>query len=1634
MSLSSFSDSKVGKVSGKDDGAMKPAGRGQWQSSRSGSGSKENYQMLTNNVLVHVWLEGAGRRIAVGDKAKWTCLFESSRCLPEPVSYKERVALILKSATSQDDDEDLEDFELNDEENAEVQALREQAAAIEGSSVGGSKAQRKTYRDQIQGLDDALEQIVERARLREKVRRVEAERSAKRAMQDMARSVAMKHYAAQLEEIHSQNEEIFVDLWNHIEVKIQDRIKTKTEWASCKSSRDVLCLLRLVERCHGVFVDSNDDNARMLAEDVIVSLKQRSGSDLSSFKDEVLAAYRVRARYSQAGEPAVTESAMIARFIKGLSSAHSRYKHFYVNLKVEDRPGTLDSLVQAIEEFEQDHLIISKSEFKHGVKSTSQLAIYDVQEKKKKEHTKGAPAARKGACRKCGQAGHWERECPTKDVKQESAKSVSVSVQHRKVGVGSITVAEHADHAEAALQGDASSVEVSEVVVVDYTRNRGAPLGESKPSWVNLDSGAEASVFCNADLLSGVHRGTPKILNTIAGEMKVDLYGMFGPIKVLINPGGDVNLLSLHDLELVSSRMSFEPGVQVCSTLRDSSEQWVFKKLEHGEFGGKNVFYVFIPNMHSMYVTTVAERESKYTKDELARARGVRELKIHLGGASDVDLIKFINSGVAIGCPYTAMDVRRSAMIYGPDIAGLKGKTTASGPKRATIIEVDRVGESIKQFLFVDVFEVEGQPFILAVMKPLYFRFCAILDGKTAVAIRSALEAIIDMIKSKGFVISRVEIDPERGLFAVKDQLGVDVVVVGAGSHVAVAERGGRVVKERCRLILSSLPYPLAGRFMRYLVMFVVTRLNLMPRAGDGHSECPRERFTGKKIHFKRELEIGFGDFAEVWSKPIQSNSMEPRTISAIALCPVGNDEGSWYFYDLLESTVFQRSQWKVLPMPDIVIKMLKELARQDELKLGKGIQVPMTRGDAMVGEVPVGRMIVDPRLDVPRYDANGELLEVTINPRRNKKRPAVGRAVGDGGESGGGAVVVAAHPEVEEVMVEVGQGGVVVEGEDVPIGGGASESMPVNVEDGLEFPALFDQDKEEIEEELGHVIEDGVRKSSRLAMRGKVRSADFGHVRVMNMTVKEALGKFGEQAEEACMKEFQKVKEFDAVEPIKFDMLNEDEKKRIIHSSLFLKEKVDEHGKLASIKARWFTLGNGMKKELYESGSSPTVSTEGVFVQIALCAGGNKHWCTVDIGSAFMHSDMHEFVAVYIPSGLVPFVVKVNPEYSTFVDKKGRLLVKLKKAINGCIQSSRLWYELMDSVLKEAGYYQNSYDSCMYHKGAVGEQVSVCLHVDDLLITADEKQEMEDLIVHMRKVFKEVKVKEGGLNTYLGMRLRDTADSIEVDMILYIEECLEWCKVAGTAVTPATSDLFEEKEGEVVLGQDEQEDFHTGVAKLLYLAKRCRPDILPAVSHLSSRVKKATAQDVLKLQRVFKFLRGSKDKVMKFRKDVPELELMAYVDAGYGIHKEGESRSGLVVTLNGTPVICKTSKQGIVTKSSTEAELVALSDGCTDILWVRELLMSQGYNVGTVEIGEDNQSVLAMLDKRRFANARTKHINIRYFFVVDRIKNEELKMVYVPTDLMLADYMTKPLTGAQFIALQDKLLGLTPLQKLSGS
>jgi hypothetical protein len=123
-----------------------------------------------------------------------------------------------------------------------------------------------------------------------------------------------------------------------------------------------------------------------------------------------------------------------------------------------------------------------------------------------------------------------------------------------------------------------------------------------------------------------------------------------------------------------------------------------------------------------------------------------------------------------------------------------------------------------------------------------------------------------------------------------------------------------------------------------------------------------------------------------------------------------------------------------------------------------------------------------------------------------------------------------------------------------------------------------------------------------------------------------------------------------------------------------------------------------------------------------------------------------------------------------------------------------------------------------------------------------------------------------------------------------------------------------------------EAKKFHTTVARLLYLSRRGRPDIITEVGFLCTRVKASTAQDQKKLLQVLGYLQQTVKHVLTLRpKKMVQVE--AYIDASYATHEDGKSHSGLIVKIGGVAVFCTSQKQKCVSKSPTDAELVALLD-----------------------------------------------------------------------------------------------------------
>ena len=173
----------------------------------------------------------------------------------------------------------------------------------------------------------------------------------------------------------------------------------------------------------------------------------------------------------------------------------------------------------------------------------------------------------------------------------------------------------------------------------------------------------------------------------------------------------------------------------------------------------------------------------------------------------------------------------------------------------------------------------------------------------------------------------------------------------------------------------------------------------------------------------------------------------------------------------------------------------------------------------------------------------------------------------------------------------------------------------------------------------------------------------------------------------------------------------------------------------------------------------------------------------------------------------------------------------------------------------------------------------------------------------------------------------------------------------------------------------------------------------------------------------MLEYIHGTRDDVLRLAAD--DLHVVKwYVDASFAVHPDFKSHTGATMTYGKGAPMTRSRKQKLNTRSSTEAELVGLSDSANQGLFIRTFLIAQGYQMPAMTILQDNQSCMALIARGRSGAERTRHIQIRYFWVKERVDTGEVKIEYLRSEDMYANVLTKPLQGGQFVRERGCLTG----------
>jgi hypothetical protein len=228
-------------------------------------------------------------------------------------------------------------------------------------------------------------------------------------------------------------------------------------------------------------------------------------------------------------------------------------------------------------------------------------------------------------------------------------------------------------------------------------------------------------------------------------------------------------------------------------------------------------------------------------------------------------------------------------------------------------------------------------------------------------------------------------------------------------------------------------------------------------------------------------------------------------------------------------------------------------------------------------------------------------------------------------------------------------------------------------------------------------------------------------------------------------------------------------------------------------------------------------------------------------------------------------------------------------------------------------------------------------------------------------------------------------------------------------------------------------------LGKLSYAAQKARPDLSVVVGMLAKFQSKPLVKHWDALLHAVCYVRDTLSHGLHYdlghaRDDPSALTLTMYVDADYANSPDRKAVSGIVLQLGGATISWSSKRQSITTTSTLEAELVAATRACKEVLWARGLLQEVGLQQHeATPMWEDNQGCIAVC-KDASTSVLSRHLEVQYFFTREKIRTGAVDMRYIPTQEQLADLLTKPLERVVFRKLRAAVGVVNASSSPSGS
>jgi len=372
-----------------------------------------------------------------------------------------------------------------------------------------------------------------------------------------------------------------------------------------------------------------------------------------------------------------------------------------------------------------------------------------------------------------------------------------------------------------------------------------------------------------------------------------------------------------------------------------------------------------------MLVNTVRENFKGFTKHEIEKATEARRLQGMIGHPTEREFTGMVREKLITNCPVIVHDINNANLMYGPDLANLRGKQTRTKPERVRveIVQIPRDFVQLHKYvtLVADVMFVNGLPFLVTSSRGISLVTVEYLPSRTAKRLVNTLNRVFTIYGTAGFIVQTALMDYE---FEKLKTLMPNVTLntTAASEHMGEIERKIRVIKERAGCTVNTLPYPtLPDLMIIELMHFCVMWMNSFPvKLGISEKYSPREIIMRQKLDGKTHAKAPFGSYCEVREDQDITNTMAPRTIWAICLGPTGNAQGSYKFLSLATGKKLIRRSFTEMPVTESVINRVAQIAAQNTSPAGLSFR--NRHGEEYEWDIGDEYELLEPTIDVAPF------------------------------------------------------------------------------------------------------------------------------------------------------------------------------------------------------------------------------------------------------------------------------------------------------------------------------------------------------------------------------------------------------------------------------------------------------------------------------------------------------------------------------------------------------------------------------------------------------------------------------------------------------------------------------------------